>query len=99
MPDLARPVILCDARKPICPRCQRPLRRIWVQDGTTCAFCDSKRLDGQPGVCGQHSVIFSEDGTCSVSALSKPQFDALQEHEAHMIEMRQAVRRKLREVS
>jgi hypothetical protein len=90
-----RPIEVCDADKPICPRCAKPFRRIWIQDGLTYAFCERLAPDAKPGerrVCGQHVALLGEDGVVAVSPLSREEFESLKTHAKHVIAMRRAIR-------
>lgn len=79
-------------QKPICPSCDNPFRRIWVQDGITYAYCEARRrVGGKHVICGQHAIIAAEDGFAAVSPLTPGDFRAIQAHSIRLVEMRRAM--------
>jgi hypothetical protein len=91
-----RPIEVCDADKPICPRCARVLTRLLIEDGVAYAFCERRAIDCQPNekrVCGQHVVLLGEDGVVAVAPVSRELFQALKDHGKNLLAMRRAIRR------
>ncbi len=73
----ARSPYPCEADRPICPKCRKPIRRVMVIGGHFLAQCDNGPSSAR---CGQHMHITASDGLCWVIQLSREEFQALREH-------------------
>lgn len=67
----------CEADRPICPSCHKPIRRVTVIGGHFLAQCDSGPSSAR---CGQHMHITAADGLCWVVELTKDEATALRDH-------------------
>ena len=79
-----RPHLLCDDTRPMCPRCNHPIRRITSGVGTSYATCEERFERPLPGGgvvrdrCGQHvHILGAPEGVCIVTPISKAEYDAL----------------------
>lgn len=73
---LPRPHKVCDSEKPICPHCNKPLRRIQPVLGSLLARCDNRHPTRRGEKCGAHvHVLGAPEGICIVALVSKEEFE------------------------
>lgn len=81
-----------EADRPVCPRCEVPIRRVLAVSGHFFAQCENKReVNGRYEKCGQHLHVVATDGICWVTELSVVEFKELREH-IHTLSAREIYR-------
>lgn len=71
------PWTLCEAGKPLCPRCEKPIRRVTPITGSTVLTCERSRSGTR---CGQHlHVTAVSEGLCLVLPLSANKAQAIRD--------------------
>jgi len=77
-----RPVLICESRKPVCPKCEMPLHRYDIREGSLFMICGYRPPRGGPGRapterrCGQRlHVLGTNLGVCLVVGLTNEEYD------------------------
>ena len=76
-----RPAQVCDAARPVCPRCGGVLRRVHTLLGSLVARCENRaqavrRIAENVDRCGQHvHILGAPEGVCIVVGITRQEFE------------------------